>query len=223
MIEVVLREADLEFSSPVEGAEWTWTETVTELTKALERTWQVQDVEGESASKARSRESEARGGISGKLVSHHLPWKVAPKDAPPASSTPGATATGARHVTWSKTDYPLKISKARGQARLQFWSGLEEDLVRLNPHLTQLNLLEFKDDPRWTVDTTEVQLLLKLDKGSAGVRHAFAVKRASGPWAPLADDPTKAALSELLLSKFVEPLHDDLRLWPRPTEDPCCE
>jgi hypothetical protein len=89
-----------------------------------------------------------------------------------------------------------------------------DDLAALNVGLARLPLLDVPEPASVDFNAITMDLSLRLDADDDAVRHAFHIRNATGRWRPLATSVHKRILAELLLSKFLHPLHETRRLWP---------
>jgi hypothetical protein len=212
---VALRDADLHFSSATPDAKWAWSEGVTETAKTLVYSSQTSSTETESASLGRSANNEAKFSARAKaalgLVGLDGQTGLAVSERNDTRRDSGRETSR----TTSDANHQLTLTKPRGAPRLHFSAPPGSDLEPLNAHLTHVPLFDSSEGDLCPINTMEVTLKLRLDNETDGLRHAFAIKRATGVWATLGADPAKTLLCELLVSKFLIPLHDDQRLWPK--------
>jgi len=214
-LEVALREADLDFASNHSDAEWIWSADLAETARSLVGSTTQTQGTVEAASLSKSRGGETKGQVVSKAgfglftlegtASHSAVGRL---DARRDSSRSDSETT-------VRMEAQLRMSRPAGNPRLQFTCHPFEDLVPLNAHFARVPIFEYGHPERCRAKDMQVTLKLNLDYELGTVRHAFAIKRASGDWADLTADASKKMLAELLVSKFLVPLHDDQLLWPK--------
>lgn len=100
--------------------------------------------------------------------------------------------------------FSLHLSSPRGK-----------DLVRLNPELNRLSVVTPPMDRPLNVQDVAVTMQMRANRRDDGVEHAYAIREATGSWAPLLRSPNKRIVTELLFSKFLQPIHKAHSLWPQ--------
>ncbi len=92
-----------------------------------------------------------------------------------------------------------------------------DDLVARNSQLQRVEIIDLPEPAAVRLEDVSVALDMDLAEGE-GIDHAFRIRHATGAWEPLRTDTNKRILAELLMSKFIQPLHDSVRLWPHSSE-----
>jgi hypothetical protein len=108
----------------------------------------------------------------------------------------------------------IEVQHRSDAFRIRFSAYPLNDLAALNTNLARLPLVNVPEPAALDLTQVTMDLSLRLDDELGEVRHAFRIRNASGAWRPLVGSLHKQILAELLLSKFLHPLHDRQRLWP---------
>lgn len=112
-----------------------------------------------------------------------------------------------------KQEY-AEFNRDRKGFALSLSSPDRKDLVRLNPELNRLSILAPPIDHVLDLKSVKVTMVMRAVRHEGALDHAFAIREASGCWAPLAKSTNKRIVAELLISKFLEPIHKTATLWP---------
>lgn len=100
---------------------------------------------------------------------------------------------------------------------LSLSSPHKKDLCRLNTELNRLAVLQPPTDVELDPQKVRVKISARYTFSGESIDHAFQIREAGGCWAPLAKSNNKRVITELLISKFLAPLHKPVDLWPRKT------
>ena len=131
----------------------------------------------------------------------------------------GRTETRSARTQLNQTKFTrdirhMKVEKRPTCFRVHFKADPLEDLSDLNTRLTRLPLVDVPEPAALEMNRISVDLHMSHDPDGDEVRHAFHIRRATGAWRPLKDNPKRAVLAELLISKFLPDLHEPQRLFP---------
>lgn len=129
-------------------------------------------------------------------------------------------ATG-HHVSLDNTDLrPASeveiMFRGQGRYELRFLPIPRRDLVRFNPELNRITLFAATSGECFESSDVVVNLHLDSVQEEDAVLHCLRIRAAVGPWASLAEDRNRQIVSEILLSKFIKPIHKGMQLWPIP-------
>lgn len=214
-IEVAPRAATLHFR-PQEIDGWSWSEALSVLiSETMDSvTLKLGALQSDNTARGGTLRTEisGEGGVK-------IPFVVATKAAVRAgaeamrSNTRGNTAssevTRVRRERWIEMMRPdLKTFE------LRLNSPPADDLVRLNPDLNRLSVL-FAPEPG-SLDPRDVTVAMSAQIKVDGhkVAHALRIRDAGGAWARLIETRNKQVIAEILVSKFLEPLHAPKKIWP---------
>jgi len=215
-IEVGLRTTALEFRPPKDSPGWAWSEAIAPFVKEHRGIETVQVAQGTKDGAARSVGNEAGsaievgGTVFGIGAKARLNAKTS--DRIDRSAEKSNTHTATRSVV-----KPLaEIEGARRPFTLRLTAPEQNNLGYFNPDLIRQSFLSAPEPS--TIDLTKVTMTLRLPvipDWPHDLIHSLTIQNASGAWAALLATTNQKVVSELLISKFLRPLHRPRRLWPR--------
>ena len=211
-IEVALRTASFTFS-PADPQGWSWGEALKQFVHFTVTETTVREGRQENATNGTSATSETE--LSGE-AGVHIPFLGQVKSGVRQSLDLGrstARSVGkAFEATRVVTQRWAQIHRQGGDFELRLGSPGGDDLVRLNPDLDRIGVLQ-SDEPS-SVDLEAVKVTMRLQyKGP--LDHALHFRDAGGSWSRLVETRGKQAVTELMFAKFVRGAHKPVRMWPR--------
>lgn len=215
-IEVAPRAATLHFQ-PKEIEGWNWAEALSALIRDTAED-EVQKF-GSSASEGVTHGGTVRGEMSadgGLQLPLLAKGKVTAKGGMEASRSRSRGETTSSEVSRTQKTPWIEIMRPDAKTfELRLKSPPSDDLVRLNPELNRLSVL-FAPEPG-SLDPRDVKVSLSAQIKVDGhkVSHALRIRDVGGAWARLMETRNKQVIAEILVSKFLEPLHAPRRVWPR--------
>lgn len=214
-VQLALRDATLEFRAGPMTTGLSWSEAVAELLRTARRVITVK-LTGSNRDTANRRSSnETSGKIDAKLAPAGFGFGAQLGGSTTAHADAGREQTQTTDLTSQEEISPIEIMQRSGHRfELCFSAPGAGDLVRFNPDLSRFSVLSAPEPSSF--DHNDVSVVLKLglaDEGSE-ISHAFRIRRASGAWSGLAASRNKQIIGELVVSKFLEPMHNDQQLWP---------
>jgi hypothetical protein len=214
IIEVCLREAAIELTSPLAAPDWSWNEELLATAEASIANVEQTDGESRARSDVQVHDLDARlggrGGIKLPLVDAMLNTEI--RQGRKTESRDDQALNRSTRVTREVRN--IGVEKRAESFRVRFSAHHREDLSDLNPRLARLPLLDVPSPAALDFNQVHVDLILSHDTGAEEVRHAYHIRTATGLWRPLTNRPNRRALAELLLSKFLPDIHDPQRIWP---------
>jgi hypothetical protein len=215
-LEITLREATIELTSPMAAPEWTWNEglleTAESITSSLEQTNAA--TQSGTETQTQSRDSKIVGKVKvGFPIGAGV--EVGSDIGEGATAESSSARTDTRQAKFTREVRHIKIEKRPASFRVNFSAHPLEDLSDLNTRLTHLPLLDVPEPAVVDLGQISLDLLMSYDPDGEDVRHAFHIRKATGAWRPLKDNPKRALLAELLVSKFLPDLHQAQRLFPK--------
>jgi len=210
-LEVALQEASFTFE-PAEPSGWSWSSYVKELVKASVDNIIVKL--GRQKSQKRTGSTGGRAATSGEagLGIAGLTAKAALQTS--IDHVRGAETADAETVETSRTDIErwMEMTRPGGDFQFRLSSPPGEDLVRFNSELDRIPILSAPEPS--SVGEEDVRVTMNLQIKSE-LRHALRIRDAGGAWEGLIQTRNRQIVSELMLSQFLKPMHQPVRLWPR--------
>lgn len=168
---------------------------------------------------------------------HALPSTTDQEQIPPPTSAysllyglerPGSepSLTSGQDISPNKKHRSAAISsevemmfRGAGRFEMRFHPIPRRDLVRFNPELHNVSVLNVTDGA--SLSPPDVSLRLNLDSAysETEVVHCLSIRAALGTWESLVDDRNRQIVGEILLSKFIKPIHRAVMLWPLETSN----
>jgi hypothetical protein len=221
-IEVGLRTAALQFKPPQDEFGWAWSDAITPFVKEHRGVETVQQGEGAKDAALRSIGHEAGSSLEGGGTL----FGVSAKGSLNSKSNDRSERTAELSKSWGRTRTVVKplvdIEGARRPFTLRLTAPEQNNLGYFNPDLIRQSFLSAPEPS--TMDLKKVTLTLRLpvvQESSDDLIHSLSIQNASGAWSSLLGTTNQKVVSELLISKFLRPLHRPRRLWPRrPTAKP---
>jgi hypothetical protein len=217
-IEIGLRSAELQFHAPKDAVGWGWSDAVPELVKSYRQTQTLQESGSHRDTATTSRGSDlelaGEGGVSAPLFKAGL-----------RAMHRRTRRTDRLHedqAAWGVTKTlvtPLIAMKgALRHFHLRLTAPSDHDLSFFNADLVRQPFLHVPEPSSLDLNTVEVWVEpAALEEHDDSVVHTLKIRNATGAWAPLETERNKQVLGELVLSKFLKPMHRRRRLWPPPT------
>ena len=217
-IEVGRRAAALEIQAPEDATGWSWSEAVPLLVKAHRSSETRQ--EGGSTRAAQIVVEGAEHQLEGDASVNGVVFRAGAKVM--HRRTQRRDDVREDQKTWNRTrTTPSDLVGMEGVRRrytLRLTAPDEKHLGYFNADLVRQSLLRVPEPS--SLDLGSVKVFLAppvIREWGDELIHSLSIAGASGAWAPLAQTRNKQILGELLLSKFLRPLHRRTRLWPRRT------
>lgn len=214
-IEVGLRSAELQFHAPKNAQGWGWSEAVAELVKSYRQTEMRQETGSQRDAGTTSRGSDVEiggdGGVAGglfKAAGRIMHRRTRRSDQLQESQTGWG-------VTRTLVTPLIAMKGALHKFHLRLTAPSDQDLSFFNADLLRQPFLSVPEPS--TLDVNAVELWIEpaaLGENGDDIVHTLKIGNATGAWAPLATDRNKQVLGELVLSKFLKPMHQRRRLWP---------
>lgn len=215
-LEVCLREATINIASPQAAPDWTWNEGFLEIaehqTSTMEQSFGSSESEGTVSARDFGSKLTGKGKVTIPIASAELGSEIHDTRRTESKADRGRS----RDTKLSRVVRHIEVQRPPGGFRIGFSAHPLDDLVALNTSLARLPVLDVGQPSALDFTKLTMDLRLRLDPDGAEVRHAFHIRNATGAWRPLVGSLHKRLLAELLISKFLRPLHDDHRLWPQP-------
>lgn len=217
-IEIGLRTAALEIQAPEDATGWSWSDAVPLLVKA-HRSSETQQ-EGGSTRAAHTKVAGAEHHLDGDAGVNGGVFRAGLKAA--HRETQRRDDLREDQTTWNRTrTVPSDLVGMEGVRRrftLRLTAPNETNLGYFNADLVRQSFLSVPEPSSLDLATVKVFLTPPVIKEWGDeLIHSLSIAGASGAWAPLAQTRNKQIVGELLLSKFLRPLHRRTRLWPRRT------
>lgn len=214
-IEVGLRSAALQFNAPKDAAGWGWSEAVAELVKSHRQTETHQksgsDRDALTSSKGSDLEVAGEGGVAGALLKAGI--RIVNRRTGRNDHVREAQAGWG--VTKTLVAPLISMSGAVRKFQLRLTAPSEQDLSFFNADLVRQPFLSAPEPSSFDLDSVELWVEpAPIHESADDVVHTLSIRNATGAWAPLKNERNKQVLGELVLSKFLKPMHQKRRLWP---------
>lgn len=209
-IVVALKTVSLEFK-PVDPTGWSWSEVVSDFVRANVDGVSVKIANQTSASQTDTAIKKAQLSLGGEVG---IPiGKLTGALQGGRERTKAKQETNSRATEEQRTRRDQWVEMTRGDTifNLRLDSPPGTDLVRVNVDLERLAVLSAPEPSAVKPDSVTVMMRLHL-KGA--LRHAYSIRDAGGSWGKLVDDRNRQVVAELLMAKFLKPLHGPMKLWP---------
>lgn len=213
-IEIALRDASLEFKASPPTAGMDWSGAVTEMIRAARRPIAVRQTGTERETDLSKSTTESTGRTEAKLAPAGFGIGAQVGGTRSDQSEAGRERIRSTDLTTQDETVPIEImrrSKDRFEIHFAATSG---DLVRHNPDLSRLSVLSVPEPTTFDHNSVSISLQLGLSDEGGEIAHSLHIRRATGAWSALTGSKNKQVIGELLISKFLEPLHTDTVLWP---------
>lgn len=214
-IEVGLRSAELQFHAPKDAEGWAWSEAVPELVKSYRQTETIQQTgshrDAATASKGSDIEVAGDGGVASVLFKAG----VRAMHRRTRRSDQLHESQAGWGVTKTLVTPLIAMKGAIRKFHLRLTAPSEQDLSFFNADLVRQSFLSVPEPSSLDLNTVELWIEpAALEASGEDVVHTLKIRNATGAWAPLATERNKQVLGELVLSKFLKPMHQRRRLWP---------
>lgn len=214
-IEVAPRAATLQFR-PKDPQGWSWSEGLSLLIAENSQDVVVKMGAQQTAASTRAVALRGEGGGEAQLKLPLLgSGKASVKAGAEASRS--RTDSGTRSAELTRTRKERWVEMMRPDPKvfeLRLDSPPEDDLVRLNPELNRLSVLFAPEPSAVEVEDVKVSMAAHIKVQGDEVTHALRIRDAGGAWARLLESRNKQVIAELLISKFLRPLHQPKAVWP---------
>lgn len=213
---LALRDATLTIKAAGGGE---WSEDILERVRERSRTIQIKETAGlrQTNSDAKELQAELSSGAKTNwgVIGAVLQGRLASKDT--RSQSDESAEARERSFTRSVNDTEIqRISPETFQ--LRFRAEADADLVQFNPYFARIALLELPAPSEVPKDGVRVMLSSGLEELPDQVLHSLRIRSATGTWATLAPDANGRIVTEILLEKFLRPLHQARAVWPEGQE-----
>lgn len=211
-IELALREASLRFE-PDHPVGWNWSEYVREFVKnAVDSVGMKLALQQMNTKKG---ETTAKGGVSaeGGLNLGILSGRASAQSSLVHTHSRQVEETHNAEASRTQRERWAEMTRPEGRFQLRLTSPPGDDLVRFNAELDRVPMLAAPEPSAVDAEMVKVSMLLQVKDE---LRHALRIRDAGGAWAELSETRNKQIVSELRFNKFLKPMHQPVRLWPRP-------
>lgn len=213
-VELSLRRSVLRVTPPDDDLIWAWGEGLLEVARekisAFEHTAARQNSISEQESHELAAELVAKIKGSVPFVGAEINGKVSSKD----TTQNGRAMSDTEQTKSVSTLHHVEIQRRLDHFQIRFQAHPASDLASLNPDLSRLGLLSINEPSQVKAESVSIDMALPLAPQEGGVEHALKIRSASGAFGALSGHPNRQIVGEILLSKFLTPLHDQQRLWP---------
>lgn len=210
-IELALKTVSLEFK-PRDPTGWRWSEVVSQFVRASIDTVSIklgaQQTDGETTNLTHRGQAVIEGELglplTGKLKGAFQQGRDQARGAQ-------SSRTDIAEMLRTERDHWVEMTRSGTTFNLRLDSPPGGDLVRFNSEFDRLSVLFAPEPSILKPDHVSVTMRLHL-KGE--LRHAYEIRDAGGCWDNLRSSRNRQVVAELMIAKFLRPMHGPVRLWP---------